>query len=118
MWWLAGGVPSPVRGSTKPLALRRHWRVTCWLETGRTHQIRVHMSKIGHGLGDPTYGGPRTIRESPERNCTVCGWRIPTTGASCRDTGVYTPRKWRHMFEGPLPTDMRELLYVLRLTSD
>ena len=37
-------------------------RVTCWLETGRTHQIRVHMAHIGHGLiGDPVYGGRRRI---------------------------------------------------------
>ncbi len=37
-------------------------RVTCWLETGRTHQIRVHMAHIGHGLiGDPVYGGRRKI---------------------------------------------------------
>lgn len=32
-------------------------KVECWLETGRTHQIRVHMSHVGHGLiGDPIYG--------------------------------------------------------------
>ena len=32
-------------------------RIECWLETGSTHQIRVHMSHIGHGLiGDPIYG--------------------------------------------------------------
>jgi 23S rRNA pseudouridine1911/1915/1917 synthase len=36
----------------------------CWLETGRTHQIRVHMSYAGHGLvGDPVYGGTRRIPE-------------------------------------------------------
>ncbi|MEP1761915.1 RluA family pseudouridine synthase, partial [Ascidiaceihabitans sp.] len=34
----------------------------CWLETGRTHQIRVHMTHAGHGLvGDPTYGGKRKL---------------------------------------------------------
>jgi 23S rRNA pseudouridine1911/1915/1917 synthase len=37
--------------------------VTCQLETGRTHQIRVHMDHIGHAvLGDPTYGTKQTMR--------------------------------------------------------
>jgi len=39
-------------------------RVSCRLETGRTHQIRVHMSHIGHALiGDPVYGGRRRVSE-------------------------------------------------------
>ena len=38
-------------------------RLECWLETGRTHQIRVHMSHIGHGLiGDPIYGTRRKVK--------------------------------------------------------
>ena len=38
-------------------------RVECWLETGRTHQIRLHMAHIGHGLiGDPVYGTRRKVR--------------------------------------------------------
>lgn len=36
--------------------------VKCWLDTGRTHQIRVHFSSIGHPLlGDELYGGKKTI---------------------------------------------------------
>lgn len=36
--------------------------VECWLETGRTHQIRVHLSYAGHGLlGDQTYGGKQRL---------------------------------------------------------
>ena len=38
--------------------------VECWLETGRTHQIRVHMAHCGHALiGDPVYGGRRKLSE-------------------------------------------------------
>ena len=36
--------------------------IECWLETGRTHQIRTHLSYVGHSLiGDPIYGSRRTI---------------------------------------------------------
>ena len=42
--------------------------VRCTLETGRTHQIRVHLMSIGHGVvGDPTYGGDRAQRGDPTR---------------------------------------------------
>jgi 23S rRNA pseudouridine1911/1915/1917 synthase len=37
-------------------------RIECWLETGRTHQIRVHASHLGHGLiGDPIYGKRKSL---------------------------------------------------------
>ena len=89
----------------------------CWLETGRTHQIRVHMSHAGHGLvGDATYGGRRklakaalpeataeAIRAFPRQalHAAVLGFAHPVTGENLR-------------FEAPLPADMAALLQLLR----
>ncbi|MEO1423303.1 MAG: RluA family pseudouridine synthase [Pseudomonadota bacterium] len=48
-----------------PLATPWAARISCRLETGRTHQIRVHLAHLGHGLvGDPVYGRARTARNS------------------------------------------------------
>ena len=72
---------------------RTHWQVlerfgtftyiACRLETGRTHQIRVHMSHIGHPLaGDPVYG-PRNVLRFLNGQCLHAkelGFRHPITG--------------------------------------
>lgn len=89
----------------------------CWLETGRTHQIRVHMAHAGHGLiGDPVYGGRRKLKEKaltpagvaaaqgfPRQalHAAVLGFTHPVSGAALR-------------FEAELPEDMQALLYALR----
>jgi 23S rRNA pseudouridine1911/1915/1917 synthase len=91
--------------------------VECWLETGRTHQIRVHMTHAGHGLvGDPTYGGRRklavknlsetgvqAVRDFPRQalHAAVLGFVHPATGENLR-------------FENPLPQDMQDLIAALR----
>jgi 23S rRNA pseudouridine1911/1915/1917 synthase len=90
--------------------------VRCWLETGRTHQIRAHMSYIGHALlGDQTYGGKRAIPKDallPEQaealrnfprqalHAATLGFIHPVTGDSLR-------------FEADLPADFAELLSSL-----
>lgn len=90
--------------------------VECRLETGRTHQIRVHMAHVGHGLvGDPVYGGRRKLAKSALRedgaeavrqfprqalHAAILGFEHPITGQNLR-------------FEAPLPDDFTRLLDVL-----
>ncbi len=91
--------------------------VECWLETGRTHQIRVHMAHAGHGLiGDQTYGGRRKVNtkalseaargavaDFPRQalHAAVLGFEHPVRGETLR-------------FEAPMPEDMAGLLAKLR----
>jgi 23S rRNA pseudouridine1911/1915/1917 synthase len=75
----------------------------CRLETGRTHQIRVHLSAIGHPIvGDATYGGAReTIKlDRPFLHAAVLGFDQPTTGEPLR-------------FEEPLPAELAAVLEQL-----
>lgn len=75
------------------------------LETGRTHQIRVHMKYIGHPLvGDPVYGGRagRTLGMSGQAlHAGVLGFVHPRTGKELE-------------FSVPIPADMEHALNVLR----
>lgn len=79
----------------------RHTLVSCRLETGRTHQIRVHMAYIGHPVvGDPRYGGPME-KNLPINGQALHSWKIcfqhPLTGVT-------------QEFTAPLPPDMLALL--------
>lgn len=77
--------------------------ISCWLETGRTHQIRVHMKSIGHPLaGDPLYGPRKTITGSGQfLHAKKLGFRHPVTGKQL-------------VFEAPLPQDFQRVLNRLR----
>ncbi len=81
--------------------------IECRLETGRTHQVRVHCSSIGHPLvGDPVYGRtPRALRPTLERigfarqalHAATLGFAHPITGEKVE-------------FHAELPADMQELI--------
>ena len=78
--------------------------VACRLETGRTHQVRVHLAHIGHGvIGDPLYGGRRRGMPAFPRqalHAARLGFRHPATGDNMQ-------------FESPPPADFHELAVML-----
>jgi len=89
----------------------------CWLETGRTHQIRVHMTYAGHALvGDPVYGSRRAIPKKAisddagealrnfdrqALHAATLGFVHPVTGEKLE-------------FKAPLPEDFEAVMQVLR----
>ncbi|MCY4305622.1 MAG: pseudouridine synthase [Aestuariivita sp.] len=91
-------------------------RVTCWLDTGRTHQIRVHLAYIGHGLiGDQVYGSRQL---SPGKfSCSITEKTImefPRQALHARVLGFVHPVKRSKMrFEAQVPSDMKQLLLNL-----
>jgi 23S rRNA pseudouridine1911/1915/1917 synthase len=78
--------------------------VECKLETGRTHQVRVHLAAIGHPVvGDARYGGARQAVPvaRPFLHAAQLAFDHPTTGE-------------RRHFESPLPADLEAVLVPLR----
>ncbi|HUN21016.1 MAG: RluA family pseudouridine synthase [Muribaculaceae bacterium] len=90
--------------------------VKCVLETGRTHQIRVHMRHIGHPLfNDARYGGDQILRGNTSSkyrqfiaNCMeIC----PRQALHARTLGFTHPRTGEEMFfSAPIPADMTALI--------
>ena len=80
----------------------RHTLLLVQLETGRTHQIRVHLKAIGHPVvGDPTYGSGSVIRGSDLQRQFLHSYQLqfthPLTGEALQ-------------FEAPLPDDLQNVL--------
>lgn len=89
----------------------------CRLETGRTHQIRVHASHIGHPLiGDPVYGRPRTLSPKTWSEELIDALRqFPRQALHAARLGFRHPRSGVEMqFETPLPADILNLMEILR----
>lgn len=90
--------------------------VECVLETGRTHQIRVHMKHIGHTLfNDERYGGDEILRGNQSANYKQfihnCFLICPRQALHARTLGFVHPRTHEEMFfSSPIPADMKALL--------
>lgn len=90
--------------------------VECVLETGRTHQIRVHMKHIGHTLfNDSRYGGDQILRGTTYakyrqfvHNCfDIC----PRQALHAKTLGFKHPRTGKEMFfDTDIPQDMQSLI--------
>lgn len=91
--------------------------IECWLETGRTHQIRVHMAHCGHALiGDPVYGGRRKL--SPKAigdagaNAVAA---FPRQALHAATLGFKHPASGENLaFEAEISADMGDLLRAIR----
>lgn len=90
--------------------------VKCVLETGRTHQIRVHMKHIGHPLfNDARYGGDQVLRGVPSSTykafVSKCMEICPRQALHARTLGFRHPHTGEEMdFSAPLPADMTALI--------
>lgn len=82
---------------------RNHTYIECELETGRTHQIRVHMASIGHPLlGDEVYGSGKNAYHLEGQ--TLHAWKL----------GFLHPRTLEYVeFDAPLPEYFQKLLQIL-----
>jgi len=99
---------------------RAHTRITVRLETGRTHQIRVHMAHLRHALlGDPVYGGRLRLPAG-------CGEALRERLRQFRRQALHAARLGLvHPLSGanlawsaPLPEDMAQLIEALRADCD
>ena len=86
--------------------------VECRLETGRTHQIRVHMTKLGHPLiGDPVYGKPTAARRGRlPLEARAAAEAFPRQALHATLLGFNHPRTGQHLvWRSESPEDFRRL---------
>ncbi|MFV3330719.1 23S rRNA pseudouridine(1911/1915/1917) synthase RluD [Pseudomonas sp. NY15437] len=99
---------------------RAHTHTRVKLETGRTHQIRVHMTHIGHPLvGDPTYGGRFRIPPGASPTLVESLRDFPRQALHARFLELDHPATGVRMkWESPLPDDFTWLLSLLRQDNE
>jgi 23S rRNA pseudouridine1911/1915/1917 synthase len=90
--------------------LRESALVECRLETGRTHQVRVHMTSIGHPLlGDPIYGRPKIVHRDLLNQLD-----FKRQALHAAELGFVHPVSKENLtFKSAVPSDMQELFRAL-----
>ena len=94
---------------------RAHTHVRCKLETGRTHQIRVHLAHIKHPLvGDPLYGGRLKLPAGASEEVKLFLRQFPRQALHARSLTLVHPESGEKMnWTVPLPEDFEMLLTLL-----
>ena len=89
--------------------------IECRLETGRTHQIRVHMAHIGYPLvGDSVYAGRLKVPRGASGTLIETLRSFPRQALHAGELGLIHPQHEDYMhWQAPLPDDMNQLLAVL-----
>jgi len=105
---------------------RTHWKVLerfrsfslveFRLETGRTHQIRVHLSSLGHPLlGDPLYGGRKRLHSVEPLSLRKGLQKLHRQALHAASLAFVHPASGETLeFSSPLPEDMEDALALLR----
>ena len=97
----------------------RHSLIEAQLETGRTHQIRVHLADIGHPLvGDRRYGARGKVPSGATAELVTLLHQFPRQALHAYKLGITHPVSGEEMhFEAPLPEDIDGLLAALRIEN-
>jgi len=95
---------------------KSHTHVKAILETGRTHQIRVHLSFVGHPLiGDPMYGGRVRFPKKASEELKIALLNFKRQALHSKKLTLNHPMSGEVMsWKAPLPDDMLELLNALK----
>jgi 23S rRNA pseudouridine1911/1915/1917 synthase len=98
---------------------RSHTMVRAELETGRTHQIRVHLAHIGYPLvGDPVYGGRRRVPAGATPELLAALGQFKRQALHAARLKLEHPVTGREMeWEAPLPADMTQLVGAMEVDA-
>lgn len=116
--------PLSSRSAVTHLSVIKKWKdisyINLKLETGRTHQIRVHLSHIGHPVvGDKTYEGRKSPPNMDEHRFTKIMKIAKRQALHAHKLGFIHPILNKYMeFTAPLPEDMQELLDFLNESQE